>query len=381
MDLTLSDELQALREVVREFVSKRVVPLERQIEEEDRVPDALVDAARDLGLFGVRIPEEYGGLGLGVLGAAVVNEELGRASHGFATIITAHTGIGTTALLEMGTPEQKQRYLPAMAAGERLGCFGLTEPQAGSDPAQMRTTAERRGDWYVLNGQKCFITGAPISDLFTVFAVTDPAKGTRGISAFIVERGFPGFAVGPPEKKMGLHGSHTAELFFTDCEVPAENLLGTEGTGYVTAMKVLTKGRTTMAARCLGGMERCLEESVRHARERVTMGKPIAQHQLVQAYIAEMATDIAASRALIYQVAWQADQGSNVQKEAAMVKLFVTEAFGRVVDRAVQIHGGMGYMREMAVERYYRDARITRIYEGTSEIQKLIIADRVLKEY
>ena len=257
----------------------------------------------------------------------------------------------------------------------------LTEPQACSDAFRIETTAVRRGDVYVLDGQKCYITNAPEADVFTVFAVTDRAKGARGISAFIVERGFPGLEVGPPEKKMGLRGSHTAPLFFSECRVPAANLLGPEGAGYTTALKILTKGRATLAARCVGGMERCLEESVRFAKQRVTMGKPIAEHQLVQAHLAEMATDIFASRELTRRVAGLSDAGHTAIKEAAIAKLFVTEAFARVVDKAVQVHGGLGYMKEVAVERFYRDARITRIYEGTSEIQKLIIARRVLEEY
>ena len=377
----IPEELQAIARTVREFVDGRVIPAERQIDDEDRVPPALLDEARELGLFGIRVPEEYGGLGLGVLGQALVYEELGRASHGFASIVGAHTGIGTTGIVELGTDEQKRRYLPAMARGERLACFALTEPQAGSDAAQIATTAVRRDEHWVLNGQKCYITNAPDADVFTVFAVTDSSKGARGISAFIVERGFPGLEVGPPERKMGLRGSHTAPLFFADCRVPAENLLGAEGQGYVTALKILTRGRATLAARCVSGMERCLEESVRFARQRVTMGKSIAEHQIIQAYLAEIATDLAASRALTYDVARRSDAGQNVVKEAAMAKLFATEAFARVVDIAVQVHGGLGYMKEVAVERFYRDARITRIYEGTSEIQKLIIARRVLEEY
>lgn len=380
MEGLVPQDLREIQMSVREWVYRRVVPVENEIEESDAVPAHVLDEARRMGLFGIRIPEEYGGLGMGVLGQSLIYEELGRTSHGLCTIISAHGGIGTTGLVELGTPEQKQRFLPAMAMGDKLGCFALTEPQAGSDAAQILTTAERRGDRYLINGQKCFISNAPEADYFTVFALTDKLKGARGITAFLVERGFKGFEVGQPERKMGLRGSHTAELFFTDCEVPVENRLGPEGEGYVAAMKILTKGRATLAARCIGGMERCLEESVRWAKQRVTMGKPIADHQMIQAYLAEMATDISASRALVYQTASMADRGLNVQKEAAMAKLFASEAFARVADKAVQIHGGMGYMKEVAVERLYRDARITRIYEGTSEIQKLIIAGKVLGE-
>ena len=380
MDYTISDELRGMMSATRDFVNGRIIPIEREIDEQDEIPSAVLDEAKGLGLFGIRIPEEYGGLGQGVLGQSLIYEELGRGSHGFCTVIGAHAGIGTTGLVELGTDEQKSRYLPPMATGQKLACFALTEPQAGSDAAQIETVAERKGDRYILNGQKCFITNAPDADVFTVFAATDRSKGARGISAFIVEREFPGLRVGSPEKKMGLRGSHTAPLFFSDCEVPAENLLGAEGSGYVAALKILTKGRSTLASRCVGGMERCLDESVSYAKQRVTMGKPIAEHQMIQAYLAEMATEIFASRAMTRQVAWMSDQGENVIKEAAMAKLFVSEAFARVVDKAVQVHGGMGYMKEMAVERFYRDARITRIYEGTSEIQKLIVARRIIED-
>lgn len=379
--ISLPQELEDIRQLVREFVQKKVRPREQEIEREDAIPQDLLDDARELGLFGLSIPEEYGGLGLGVLGRAVVYEELGRGSSGFSSVIGAHTSIGTGGIVEMGSEELKRRYLPSMATGERIACFALTEPDAGSDAARIKTTARRSGDHWIINGQKVFITNAPIADIFTVFAVTDPDRGTRGISAFVVERDFPGIEVGPPQPAMGLRGSHVAAVYFDNCRVPAENLLGTEGEGYVTALKILTKGRATLAARCLGAMERILEESVTFAKQRVTMGKPIAQHQMIQAYLAEMATDIAASRALTYHVAALADQGKRIIKEAAMAKLFVTEAFGRVADKGVQIHGGLGYMRDTPVERLYRDARITRIYEGTSEIQKLIISNQLLQEY
>lgn len=379
MDYLVPEELRAMMGAVREFVDGLVIPNEREIDETDLVPAAVLQGARELGLFGIRVPEEYGGLGLGVLGQALLYEELGRGCHGFCTVIGAHGGIGTNGIVELGTEEQKRRYLPGIASGEIIGCFALTEPQAGSDASQIETVAEKRGDRYILNGQKCFITNAPEAGVMTVFAVTDKSKGARGISSFLVEPTFPGVRVGGHEKKMGLRGSHTAPIFFTDAEIPAENLLGREGEGYVTALKILTKGRATLAARCVGGMQRCLDESIAYAKQRVTMGKPISEHQLVQAHLADIATETFAARATARQVAWMSDQGQNVIKEAAMAKLFVTEAFARVVDQAVQVHGGMGYMKEMAVERFYRDARITRIYEGTSEIQKLIVARRLVE--
>jgi acyl-CoA dehydrogenase len=380
VDFAIPADLQALYQVIREFVEQEVRPIEAEIDETDAVPARVLAQARELGLFGLSIPEEYCGSGLGVFGRTIAYEALGRVSHGFCSIIGAHSSIGTTGIVDLASEHLRRKYLPDMATGRRLAAFALTEPDAGSDAARIKTRAVRRGDRWIISGSKCYITNAPEADIFTVIAVTDPGRGTRGISAFVVEKQFPGFRLGSIEKKMGLRGSHTAQLFFDEMEVPAENLIGREGEGYVAALKILTKGRATLAARCVGAMERLIEECVAFARQRITMGKPIAEHQMIQAYLAEMATDLAASRALTYQTAWMADQGMNVQSQAAMTKLFVTEAFGRVTDKAVQIHGGLGYMREIAAERFYRDARITRIYEGTSEIQKLIIAGRLLGE-
>ncbi|HEY8347231.1 MAG TPA: acyl-CoA dehydrogenase family protein [Symbiobacteriaceae bacterium] len=381
MDFTIPEELRAIQEGVREFVNRRVEPLAQQIEEEDRIPSTLMEEAARMGLFGLSIPEEYGGLGLGVLGRVLVYEELGKSSNGFTSLIGAHTGIGSTGIVEMGSEDLKRKYLPDMAAGRRLAAFAITEPHAGSDAASIRTAAVKKGDRWILNGQKQFITNGPEADIFTVIAVTDKSKGTRGISAFVVEAGWKGVSKGAPDKKMGLRGSHTCQLFFDDVEVPEENLIGEEGMGYVAAMKILAKGRATLAARAVGTMEKLIRLCTAYAKERVSMGKPLAEHQLIQAYLAEMAVDHALSQTYTYKVAWMADQGMNIAKEAAIAKLFATEAFGRVADKAVQIFGGMGYMREMEVERAYRDARITRIYEGTSEIQKLIIAGRLLQEY
>lgn len=381
MDFTIPEELRAIQQGVREFVVKRVEPLAQQIEEEDRVPSHLVEEAAQMGLFGLSIPEEYGGLGLGVMGRALVYEELGKTSNGFTSLIGAHTGIGSTGIVDLASPALKEKYLPDMATGRRLAAFALTEPQAGSDAARITTTAVRKGDRWVLNGQKQFITNGPEAEIFTVIAVTDRSKGTKGISAFVVEAGWKGFSKGAPEHKMGLRGSHTCQLFFDDVEIPEENLIGQEGMGYVAALKILTKGRATLAARAVGTMEKLIRLCSGYAKERVTMGKPLAEHQLIQAHLAEMAVDHALSQTYTYKVAWMADQGLNVAKEAAIAKLFASEAFGRVADKAVQIYGGMGYMREMEVERAYRDARITRIYEGTSEIQKLIIAGHVFQEY
>ncbi|MCL6515933.1 acyl-CoA dehydrogenase family protein [Alicyclobacillus sp.] len=381
MDFRLSEELVAMKETVASFVANEVEPRAMDIEREDRVPEEILEGSRRLGLFGLSIPEAYGGMGLDMVGKCAIFEELGKTINGYTTILGAHNGIGSVGIVALGNEEQKRRYLPKMASGEWIGAFALTEPQAGSNAANLQTTAVRRGDRYVLNGQKIYCTNAPIAHVFTVMAVTDPSKGAKGITSFIVERDFPGFHIGSVERKMGLHGSHTAQLYFEDLEVPVENVLGGEGEGYVNALKILANGRAGLAARCLGSCQYLLERSVRYAQERVQFGKPIFEQQVIQHYLAEMAMETEVLRAFTYKVAWQMDQGQNVVKEAAMLKLFASEVYNRVADRAVQVHGGIGYIADYPIERFYRDARITRIYEGTSEIQKNIIASRLKREY
>lgn len=381
MDFRLPKEIEMLKQTVKEFVYNTVDPRAQEIEEKDEIPEELLDMIRELGLFGLSIPEEYGGLGIGMVGKCAVYEELGKTHNGFTTVIGAHTGIGTVGIVEMGTEEQKRKYLPKMARGEWIGAFALTEPEAGSNAANLKTTAVRKGDKYILNGTKHFITNGTLAHVFTVMAVTDPTKGPKGITSFIVEKDFPGFRIGKVEKKMGLRGSHTVELIFEDCEVPAENVLGKEGEGYVNALKILANGRAGLAARNLGSCQRLLELSLDYAMQRIQFGKPIFEQQIIQHYLAEMALDIEMLRSMVYRVAWMTDEKMNVIKEAAMVKLLGSEVYNRVADKAVQIHGGMGYMQEYPVERFYRDARITKIYEGTSEIQKNIIAAQLRKEY
>lgn len=381
MDFRLPEEVEMLKQTVRDFVYNTVDPRAQEIEEKDEIPAEILEMSKEMGLFGLSIPEEYGGLGIGMVGKCAVYEELGKTHNGFTTVIGAHTGIGTVGIVEMGTEEQKRKYLPRMATGEWIGAFALTEPEAGSNAANLKTTAVRKGDKYILNGSKHFITNGTIAHVFTVMAVTDPSKGPKGITSFIVERDFPGFRVGKVEKKMGLRGSHSVELFFEDCEVPVENVLGQEGQGYVNALKILANGRAGLAARNLGSCVKLLELSMDYAMQRVQFGKPIFEQQIIQHYLAEMALDIETLRSMVYRVAWMTDQKMNVIKEAAMVKLLGSEVFNRVADKAVQIHGGMGYMKEYPIERFYRDARITKIYEGTSEIQKNIIAAQLKKEY
>lgn len=381
MDFQLPEDIQLLRQSIREFVDCEVEPLTAEIEEQDEIPKKIMDMSKEMGLFGLSIPEEYGGAGIGMVGKCAIYEELGRTHNGYTTVIGAHTGIGSVGIVEVGNEAQKKKYLPPMARGEMIGAFALTEPEAGSHASNLKTTAVKKGDKYILNGSKHYITNAPIASVFTVMAVTDPSKGAKGITSFIVEKDFPGFVIGKKEKKMGLHGSHSAEIFFEDCEVPAENVLGREGEGYVNALKILANGRAGLAARNLGSCEKLLEMSIQHANTRIQFGKPIFEQQIIQHYLAEMALDIEALRSMTYRVAWMVDQKMKVIKEAAMVKLLGSEVYNRVADKALQIHGGIGYISDYPIERFYRDARITKIYEGTSEIQKNIIAAQLKKQY
>jgi acyl-CoA dehydrogenase len=379
MDFKLSDELKLMQLTVREFVEKEVHPKEAQIEEKDSIPDELINQARQLGLFGISIPEKYGGLGLDMVGKCIIAEELGRGCAGFAALLGSHTGIGTSGIVMAGSDFLQGKYLPAMAEGIKIGAFALTEPDAGSDASSLKTMAVKKGDRWILNGTKHFITNGPEAAVITTMAVTDPSRGAKGISAFGVENTFPGFKVGTVEKKMGLRGSHTSELIFDDCEVPEENLLGKVNEGFIVALRVLASGRAGLAARSVGACRRLMELSLKYARERVQFGRSIIENQAIQWLLADMATETEAARALTYQTAWQVDQGMDIIRAAAMTKLFASEVYCRVADKAVQIYGGMGYMKELPIERIYRDARITRIYEGTSEVQRMVIAAQLMK--
>ncbi|MBI3917848.1 MAG: acyl-CoA dehydrogenase family protein [Betaproteobacteria bacterium] len=378
--MELSAEVRMLCDEVRRFVREEVDPRSRWIEENDEVPEDLLQKARELGLFGITVPAEYGGSGLDLAGKCAIEEELGRTNYGFATVIANHTGISTRGIVALGNEQQKKKYLTRMATGEWIGSFALTEPQAGSDPAAMRTTAVKKGDRYLLNGEKIYITNAGLAHVFTVMAITDRSKGVKGISAFIVERGFPGFSVGKNELKMGMHGCSTAPLAFSDCEVPAENLLGQEGMGYVQALKTLTAGRVTVASRCCGMMDKLIEQCVDYMKVRTQGGKKLAEYQGLQWMLADMAVSRDAARLLTRRALDTLMREERGTMEASVAKLYATEALGRVVDAAVQIHGGMGYMRDAGIETTFRDARIVRIYEGTSEIQRNIIAGQLLKD-
>ena len=375
-----TSEVHALCDEVRRFLVKEVDPLSRWIEENDAMPDDLVHKARALGLFGLTIPEQYGGLGLDLAGKCAIEEVMGQTNYGFATLIGNHTGISTTGIVALGNDAQKNKYLPRMATGEWVGCFALTEAQAGSDPSALRTTAVKQGDRYIINGEKIYITNAPVANVFTAMVVTDKTKGIKGISAFILERGFKGLTVGRNELKMGMHGCTTAPVVFQDCEVPAENLLGDEGMGYVQALKTLTQGRVTLASRCVGMMDKLIAKSAEYMKVRSQGGKLLADYQGLQWMLADMAVQRDAARLLTKRGIDTLMRGERGTLEAAMAKLYATEALGKVVDAAVQIHGGMGYMREVGIETTFRDARIVRIYEGTSEIQRNIIAAQILKD-
>jgi acyl-CoA dehydrogenase len=365
-----------LVEVVRRFTRERLVPLEAKVAEDDEVPEELVQEMRELGLFGLSIPEEYGGLGLTMEEEVLVAFELGGASPAFRSVFGTNVGIGSQGLLMDGTPEQKQRYLPKLASGEIRSSFALTEPSAGSDAGSLRTSARRDGDSYVLDGTKRYITNAPHAGLFTVYARTDETSHDgHGVSAFLVEAGTPGLSIGKAEKKMGQQGAHVSDVIFENCRVPFSALLGgVEGQGFKTAMKTLDRGRLHIAAVSVGVAERLVGMMVAYAMERRQFGKPLSDFQLIQAKLADSHTEAYASRCMVLDAARRRDAGENPIRDIAAAKYFATEAVGRIADRAVQVYGGAGYIADYGVERLYRDVRLFRIYEGTSEIQQIVIA-------
>jgi len=379
MDLDLPEDVLALRATVREYVRDRLVPLAPVIEEEDDIPPAVLAEMKELGLFSIPFPEEYGGLGAGELGYCVALEELGAANAAISNTIGGHSSLSGAAIMLRGSEDLKQRYLPRMATGEMLGAFALTEPNAGSDAAHIQTMARRKGDEYIITGSKLWVSNGPHADLYTVFAVTDRSRGSHGISAFVVERQMPGVEIGKVDKKMGLRGSKTSEVFFRDVRVPAGNMIGREGEGFGLAMQTLDGGRIALGASAVGQAQAALDRAVEWSRQRVQFGKPIAANQAIQWMLADSEVDVHAGRVMVYHAAAKLDSGRRVSHEAAIVKLYCSEMCNRVVDRALQVHGGMGYMTELDIERMYRDARILRIYEGTSEVQRMIIAADLLK--
>jgi acyl-CoA dehydrogenase len=376
------ETLTLLLDSLSRFVRERLVPAENEVADTDQIPAGIVGEMRELGLFGLSIPEEYGGLGLTMEEEVLAAFEIAKASPAFRSLIGTNNGIGSQGLIIDGTDEQKRHYLPKLASGELIASFALTEPGSGSDAASLRTTAVRDGDHYVIDGTKRFITNAPEAGIYTVMARTNPdIKGAGGISAFIVEQGTPGLSLGKIDKKMGQKGAHTCDVIFENCRVPAANIIGgKEGVGFKTAMKVLDKGRLHIAAICVGAAERMLDDALRYAMERNQFGQPIAEFQLVQAMLADSRAEIYAARSMVLDAARRRDNREDVSTEASCCKLFASEMCGRVADRAVQIHGGAGYVSDYAVERFYRDVRLFRIYEGTTQIQQLVIARNMIRD-
>jgi acyl-CoA dehydrogenase len=374
--------LAAVVDNIARFVRERLIPNEAAVSDSDAIPAAIVDEMKALGLFGLSIPEQYGGLGLTMEEEVEVAFEIGKTSPAFRSLIGTNNGIGSQGIILDGTAEQKALWLPKLASGELVASFALTEPGSGSDAASLTTTARRVGDHYILSGTKRYITNAPEAGIFTVMARTDPAiSGAGGISAFIVERASPGLSLGKIDRKMGQRGAHTCDVVFDDCRVPASSLIGgQEGVGFRTAMKVLDKGRLHIAAVCVAAADRMLADALAYAMDRKQFGQPIAEFQLVQAMLADSKTEIYAARSMVVDAARRRDAGRDVGTEAACAKLFASEMCGRVADRAVQIHGGAGYVSDYAIERFYRDVRLFRIYEGTSQIQQLVIARNMIRD-
>ena len=374
MDFHLTKEQLMLRKMYREFAENEVKPLAQEIDEEERFPMETVEKMAKLGMMGIYFPKEYGGAGGDVLSYAMAVEELAKVCGTTAVILSAHTSLCCAPIFEHGTEEQKRKYLPDLLSGKKIGAFGLTEPGAGTDASGQQTTAVLEGDHYVLNGSKCFITNGNVADTFVVFAMTDKKAGNHGISAFIVEKGFPGFSTGKHEKKMGIRGSSTCDLIFEDCIVPKENLLGKEGKGFKIAMMTLDGGRIGIASQALGLAEGAIDEAVKYTKERVQFGRPISKFQNTQFQLADMACRAQAAQYVVYAAAMKKQNHEPYSDAAAMAKLFAAETASDVTRRAVQLFGGYGYTREYPVERMMRDAKITEIYEGTSEVQRMVIA-------
>jgi alkylation response protein AidB-like acyl-CoA dehydrogenase len=374
MDFSFTEEQNMLREMVRDFVNNELRPIAAKIDEDEAIPEDIIKKIGELGLLGAAFPVEYGGSGFGEIGYCIVQEEIGRACLSTATMIGAHVSIGTNALFIGGTEEIKQKYVVPCAQGEKIAAFALTEQGAGSDAFNLQTKAVLDGDEWVLKGEKMWITNGPFADVFSVFA-----RSSKGITAFVVEKGTPGFTPGAPEKKLGIRGSKTSTLTFDNVRIPKSNIVGDEGRGFLIAMKTLDAGRLGLGAACLGASKELLELSVKYAKERKQFDEPISNFQAVQHMIADMATIIYNMESIIYRTAAKYDAKTMVSRESAIVKLVSSEGLDKVVDLAMQIHGGMGYSREMPIERFYRDSRINRIFEGTTEVQKLVIARDVIK--
>lgn len=374
MNFTFSEDHKMLREVARDFTQKEIKPRAQKIDEEERIPSELIKKIADVGFFGTAFPDEYGGGGFGKIGYCIMMEEIARGCSSTAAMVGAHQSIGTNAIFVGGSEELKKKYLSRLCSGEMIASFALTEPEAGSDTFNLRTEAKRKNDKWILNGSKVWITNAGIANLISVFARTE-----KGITAFAVEADSPGIIIGQPEKKLGIKGSVTNSITFENVEVPEDNMIGREGRGFIIAMKTLDGGRLTIGACCLGASRELLELSTIYAKQRKQFGEPISKFQAIQFMLAEMASKIYPMESIVYRCAYDYDQNKDVAVDAAIVKLYASEAMAEVADKALQIHGGMGFSRELPMERYYRDARILRIFEGTTEIQKMIIGRQVIK--
>lgn len=379
MDFSLTKKQLMVRKLMREFAENEVEPLAAEVDEQERFPEETVEKMKKYGMLGIPIPKEYGGAGGDYLSYVMAVEELSKKCATTGVILSAHTSLGCGPILKFGTEEQKQKYLVPLAKGEKLGGFGLTEPNAGTDSAAQQTTAYLDGEEYVLNGSKVFITNGGKADVYVIFAMTDKSLGNRGISAFIVESTTPGFSIGKIEHKMGIKGSSTAELIFKDCRVPKENLLGAYNGGFKIAMNTLDGGRIGIAAQALGIAQGAMDECIKYMKQRVQFGKPLSAFQGLQWMLAEMETKVNAARYLVYNAAYAKEHQKVFSKEAAMAKLYASQVAMDVTTKAVQIHGGYGYTREYPIERMMRDAKITEIYEGTSEVQKMVISGSLLK--
>ena len=379
MDFSLSKQEQLFLQMIREFAEKEVKPLAAEVDESERFPMETVQKMAKLGIMGIPFPVELGGAGGSNILYTMAVEELSRVCATTGVIVSAHTSLCCAPIMEHGTPEQKAKYLPKLASGEWIGAFGLTEPNAGTDASAQQTIAVKEGDHYVLNGSKIFITNAGYAHVYIIMAMTDKSKGTKGISAFIVEKDFPGFSIGTKEKKMGIRGSSTTELIFQDCIVPKENLLGKEGQGFVIAMTTLDGGRIGIASQALGLAQGALDNTIAYVKERKQFGRALAKFQNTQFQLADMHTKVEAARLLVYKAARAKDTQKKYSLEAAMAKLYAAEVAMEVTTKAVQLHGGYGYTREYDVERMMRDAKITEIYEGTSEVQRMVISGSILK--
>lgn len=379
MDFRLTEEQIMLRDTIREFAREEIAPIAKECDENSKFPTEIIRKLGEMEMLGVLIPEQYGGAGLGAMDFVIIMEEISKVDASVGVTLGVQNSLGITVLQKFGSEEQKQKYFPKIATGEIMVAFGLTEPMAGTDVTKLATTADKDGDHWVINGQKCFITNGGIADLTTVLATSNRAKGTRGISAFLVEKDTPGYSVGKKENKMGIRASDTSELIFDNCRVPNANMIGREGMGFVQCLKALDSGRIGIGAQALGIAEGAYEATVKYSKERVQFGQQVGRMQGISWMLADMHTQIEAARWMVYQAAWLHDNGMPYAKEAAMCKLFASEVSREVCHKAVQIHGGYGFMKDYDVERFYRDQRITEIYEGTSETQRNVIAHALLK--